>query len=66
LEAKRGIIEKCSINHVQTDSPALVGANVHDIDAWGARFAQAGLASTDADKLGAWMEGVLGTQFTKK
>jgi len=64
FEAKRGIIEKCSINRVQTDSPALIGVNVHDIDAWGVRFAQAGLASADADELGAWMESILGTRFT--
>ena len=66
LEAKRGIIEKCSINRIETDSPALVGANIHDIDAWGARLAQAGLASADADELSAWMEGVLATRFTRK
>lgn len=57
-------MEKCSINGVETDSPALIGASVHDIGDWGARFVRAGLAGDEAGKLGAWMEGVLGTQFT--
>lgn len=64
FEAKRGVIEKCTINRVETESPTLIGASVHDISDWGARLAQAGLTAADAGKLGAWMEGVLGTQFT--
>ena len=63
FEARRGVIERFSVDGVEVTSPALSGASVHDIDDWTARLGEAEV-QLDASAVGAWMDGVLGTRFT--
>lgn len=63
FEARRGIIEAFSVDGTEITSPSLIGASVHDITDWATRLSQAG-ARLDVPVVGAWMDGVLGTQFT--
>lgn len=71
--ARRGVIEEAQVTDADgaqftlaDEGPhGLVGASVHDVDDWPARLARAGLASAQADRLGSWVAGVLGTRFTK-
>lgn len=69
FEAKRGIIEQFSVNGVEITSPSLLGTSVYDVNDWAARLRQAtenqAAVVADAPILGAWMDGVLGTHFTK-
>ncbi|KAK8141315.1 Biotin/lipoate A/B protein ligase [Beauveria asiatica] len=49
----------------QKDFSSLVGATLYDIDDWSVRLADAGLASQQAQHIGEWLNGILGTEFTK-
>ncbi|KGQ09818.1 hypothetical protein BB8028_0004g07630 [Beauveria bassiana] len=68
FEAKQGVIERFHIENskgAQKDVSSLVGATLYDIDDWSARLADAGLASQPAQQIGEWLNGILGTEFTK-
>ncbi|PNY27324.1 lipoate-protein ligase A [Tolypocladium capitatum] len=66
FEARHGLIERFDIEGEQraaTDS--LVRSSLHDVHDWVERLAQVGLGEKDAADVGAWMNDVLGTAFTK-
>ncbi|KAM3559465.1 hypothetical protein MY1884_003461 [Beauveria asiatica] len=68
FEAKQGVIERFHIENskgAQKDFSSLVGATLYDIDDWSVRLADAGLASQQAQHIGEWLNGILGTEFTK-
>ncbi|OAA69833.1 Biotin/lipoate A/B protein ligase [Cordyceps fumosorosea ARSEF 2679] len=67
FEAKQGVIERFEIedgNCVQREL-SLVGATVYNFGDWSAQLADAGVASQQAQYIGGWLNGVLGTEFTK-
>ncbi|KND94615.1 putative lipoate-protein ligase A [Tolypocladium ophioglossoides CBS 100239] len=66
FEARHGLIERFNIEGEQraaTDS--LVNSSLHNVHDWIERLAQVGLGGRDAADAGAWMNDVLGTEFTK-
>ncbi|KAM3508355.1 hypothetical protein MY11210_006754 [Beauveria gryllotalpidicola] len=68
FEAKQGIVERFHIENskgAQKDVSSLVGATLYNIDDWSVRLADAGLASQQAQHIGDWLNGILGTEFTK-
>ncbi|KAF7558449.1 hypothetical protein G7046_g5695 [Stylonectria norvegica] len=70
FETRHGIIEKfgaegAQLSAAQADMSAFAQTSLYNIRDWRARLADAGMAAQDAADIGSWMNGVLGTEFTK-
>ncbi len=68
FEAKQGVIERFHIENskgARKDLSSLVGATMYNISDWAAQLADAGIASQPARHIGDWLNGILGTAFTK-
>ena len=44
---------------------AMAQTSLYDVPDWSLRLAQAGMAEEHAEEVGSWMDGVLGTEFTR-
>jgi hypothetical protein len=62
IEAKRGIVNKLTLNGTSLDSPSIVGASIWEISDWTTRLRDAGAGVDDVREVGAWLNGVLATQ----
>ncbi|CAI6079518.1 unnamed protein product [Clonostachys chloroleuca] len=62
IEAKRGIVNKLTLNGTSLDSPSIVGASIWEISDWATRLRDAGAGVDDVKEVGAWLDGVLATQ----
>ncbi|KAF4978973.1 hypothetical protein FZEAL_4740 [Fusarium zealandicum] len=70
FEARHGLVEKFTVEGApfpatEVDMSALATASIYDVPSWSTPLARAGMAEGDAAKVGSWMDGVLGTEFTK-
>ncbi|KAJ4144369.1 hypothetical protein LMH87_003253 [Akanthomyces muscarius] len=68
FEAKQGIVERFHVENnkgARKDLSSLVGATMYNIRDWSAQLADAGVASQQARHIGDWLNGILGTAFTK-
>ncbi|UNI24714.1 Lipoate--protein ligase [Purpureocillium takamizusanense] len=66
FEARHGLIEQFSIEgNESADTASLVKSSLHDIGDWTEPLTQAGLSQSDAADVGSWLNGVLGTLFTR-
>ncbi|PHH67146.1 hypothetical protein CDD81_2915 [Ophiocordyceps australis] len=66
FEAKHGIIEHFELHGChEADTGALLGRRLYDIDDWTSWLARAGMEAADSTGVGAWMNRILGTRFTK-
>ncbi|POR33934.1 Putative lipoate-protein ligase A [Tolypocladium paradoxum] len=65
FEARHGLIERFTIEGEQRATDSLVNGSLHDVHDWIERLSQVGLGERDAAHVGAWMNDVLGTAFTK-
>ncbi|OAQ79691.1 lipoyltransferase [Purpureocillium lilacinum] len=66
FEARHGLIEQFSIEGDEgADTESLIKSSLHDVGDWTERLTQVGLSRWDAADVGSWLNGVLGTSFTK-
>ncbi|TWU73860.1 Biotin/lipoate A/B protein ligase [Metarhizium rileyi] len=66
FEARHGVIERFSIAGQQhLDERQFINRSLHDIPNWELRLSQAGLGRDAAGDVGAWMDRILGTEFTQ-
>lgn len=64
FEARRGIIESFSVAGKPTESPELIGRNIHDIIDWTAPLREAGVDTDEVAQTGKWLNGIMGVEFT--
>ncbi|KAF5012689.1 hypothetical protein FDECE_1249 [Fusarium decemcellulare] len=70
FEARHGLVENFTVEGApfpatQVDMSALATTSIYDVPNWSAQLTRAGMAENDATEVGSWMDGVLGTDFTK-
>ncbi|KAL7943743.1 hypothetical protein V8C42DRAFT_328338 [Trichoderma barbatum] len=71
LLAKHGVIEEMNITHSDgaaidaLDASTFHGASVWEVDDWAESLTRAGLGSGLSNEAGAWLNGMLGTDYTK-
>ncbi|KAF5020587.1 hypothetical protein F66182_7392 [Fusarium sp. NRRL 66182] len=70
FEARHGVVDKflvegASFPATEVDMSALASSSIYNVSSWSAQLAQAGMADNDAEKVGPWMDDVLGVAFTK-
>ncbi|KZZ98534.1 Biotin/lipoate A/B protein ligase [Moelleriella libera RCEF 2490] len=66
FEARHGLIEQFHVSQSRDfDARQCVGASLQDVHDWRAHLHRAGMHSSDARQVGAWMNHVLGAEFLR-